>query len=329
MPDKNIVRWAILGAGKIAHKFAQDFTVLQNAELVGVAATDPGRARAFAGQYKIPNVYSYEALYKSADVDAVYIATTHNFHYEQCRQCLEAGKAVLCEKPITINDGEFKKLAALAKEKKVFLMEAMWMYFLPAMRQAKAWLDAGRIGALKAIQADFGFVMPNDPEGRLYNPALAGGALLDIGVYAIAFANYAAGKNPDRILASGVLSQTGVDETTGILLNYGPVPASLFMSISTRLRNKALFLGEAGYIEIPYFWKAPSVTLYNSEHEEVETFTDNRTTWGYNFEMQEATDAIRNGALESAVVPHATSNALQEIMTEVRRQLHFIYPMEK
>ena len=243
MPDKKKVRWAILGAGKIAHKFAQDFTVLQGAALVGVAASDVERARAFAAQYNIPHAYSYEDLYNSPDVDAVYIATTHNFHYAQCRRCLEAGKAVLCEKPITINDAEFKKLAALAKEKNVFLMEAMWMYFLPALQQAKAWLDAGRIGALKALQVDFGFAMPNDPDGRLYNPALAGGALLDIGVYAIAFANYAAGKNPDRIVASGVLTPTGVDETTGILLHYGSLPASLFMSISTRLRNKALFLG--------------------------------------------------------------------------------------
>ena len=174
MAEIKSVRWAILGAGKIAHKFAQDFTVLQGAELVGVAASDIERARSFAAQYNIPQVYTYYDLYKSPDVDAVYIATTHNFHYEQCRQCLEAGKAVLCEKPITINDAEFKKLATLAKEKKVYLMEALWTYFLPALQQAKAWVDSGRIGALKAIQADFGFAMPNDP-GRAVVQSRTGG----------------------------------------------------------------------------------------------------------------------------------------------------------
>lgn len=328
MPEREKLRWAILGAGKIAHKFAQDFAVIQRGELVAVAARDADRAKAFAAQYNIPKVYTYDELYKCNDVDAVYIATTHNFHYGQCLQCITNGKAVLCEKPITINDEQFKNLVAAAKENNVFLMEAMWMYFLPALQQAKAWLDEGRIGALKAVQADFGFAMPYDPEGRLYNRALAGGALLDLGVYAVAFAAYFAGGKPDAVVASGILAKTGVDESTGMLLKYGDVSASLFTSMTTRLRNKALLFGDAGCIEIPDFWKAPSATLYNGEHEAVETFKDERTTWGYNFEIQEATDAIRSGALESGIMPHTKSNDLQEIMTEVRRQLGFKYPGE-
>lgn len=328
MPDQNNVRWAILGAGKIAHKFAQDFAATERGALVAVAARDKVRAQEFAAQYNIPNVYTYEALYKSAAVDAVYIATTHNFHYEQALACLNNNKAVLCEKPVTINDGEFKKLAAVAKEKAVFLMEAMWTFFLPAFQRAQAWLQEGRIGALKAIQADFGFAMPYDPQGRLFNPALAGGALLDIGVYNTAVATFFTHNKPDTIAAIGVLGKTGVDETTGILLKYGAVSASLLCSIVTRLPNKARLFGETGSIEIPYFWKARSATLFNGEYEIVETFDDSRSTWGYNFEIQEATDAIRNGALESRIIPHATSALLQEIMTEVRRQIGFTYPME-
>jgi predicted dehydrogenase len=208
-------------------------------------------------------------------------------------------------------------------------MEAMWMYFLPALQQAKAWLDEGRIGTLKLIQADFGFAMPFEPEGRLFNPALAGGGLLDLGVYALAFANYFTSSKPDGIAASGIIGSTGVDETTTVALQYPTFVASLTTSITTRLRNKALLFGDAGFIELPDFWKAPAATLYNGEHEVVETFKDDRTTWGYNFEIQEATDAILNGALESTVVPHATSLHLQELMTEVRRQLRFKYPMEK
>jgi len=329
MADQQKVRWAILGAGRIAHKFALDFTATQRGELVAVAARDKERAREFASQYHIPQVYTYEELYKSGEVDAVYIATTHNFHYEQSLRCLENGKAVLCEKPITINDAEFKKLATVAKEKNVFLMEAMWMYFLPGVLQAKSWLESGRIGTLKAIQADFGFAMPFDPGGRLFNPALAGGALLDLGVYNLAFATFFTSQKPDTITATGVLGKTGVDETTGILLKYDTITASLLLSIVTRLRNKAVLSGDAGHIEITDFWKAPVVTLYNGEHEVVETFKDPRTTWGYNFEIQEATDAIIAGALESKVVPHSTSILLQELMTEVRRQIGFVYPMEQ
>jgi predicted dehydrogenase len=219
-------------------------------------------------------------------------------------------------------------LVAAAQENGVFFMEAMWMYFLPAFQQAKAWLDAGRIGNLKVIQADFGFAMPFNPEGRLFNPALAGGALLDLGVYVLAFASFFAGRNPKSVQASGLLGQTGVDESTAMLLQYDTVVASLTTSIVTRLRNKAVLFGESGYIEIPDFWKAPAATLYNGEYEVVETFTDSRTTWGYNFEMQHATDAILNGSLESSVVTHAVSNHLQELMTEVRRQIGLKYPTE-
>ncbi|HUQ97675.1 MAG TPA: Gfo/Idh/MocA family oxidoreductase [Chitinophagaceae bacterium] len=328
MPEKQAVRWAILGAGKIAHKFAQDFKAVTHGELVAVAARDKPRAQDFATQYGIPHAYTYDELYASSNVDAVYIATTHNFHYEQCLHCINAGKAVLCEKPITINDGEFKKLRAAAREKNVFIMEAMWTYFLPSFLKAAEWLQAGRIGTLKAIQADFGFAMPYNPEGRLYNPALAGGALLDLGVYAVAFATFF-GNAPDAVVASGVLSKTGVDETTGMLLQFGNVSASLFTSMTTRLRNKALRFGEMGYIEIPDFWKAPSATLYNGEYEVVETFIDDRTTWGYHFEIQHATDLILAGALESNVVPHASSNTVQEVMTNVRRQIGFTYPQER
>jgi dihydrodiol dehydrogenase / D-xylose 1-dehydrogenase (NADP) len=329
MQERNNVRWAILGAGRIAHKFAQDFGATQRGQLVAVASTDKARAQAFADQYRIPAVYSYEELYKRADVDAVYIATTHNFHYEQSLHCINHGKAVLCEKPVTINDAEFKKLAAAAKANKVFFMEAMWTYFLPALHKAKAWLDSGRIGALRLVQADFGFAMPYQPEGRLFNPALAGGSLLDLGVYTIAFAGYFAGHKPDQIVASGIIGKTGVDETTAVALKYDSVMASLTTSITTRLRNSALLFGDAGHIELPYFWKGGSATLYNGEHDVVETFNDDRTTWGYDFEIKHATDAILQGALESDIVPHAVSNSLQELMTEVRRQIGFSYPMER
>ncbi len=330
MPIQPPVRWAILGAGKIAHKFAQDFaSIPPNGQIVAVAARDVARARNFANQYGIAQAMDYEALYASPGVDAVYIATTHNFHKEQALRCLQSGKAVLCEKPITVNDAEFETLQQASAAHNVFLMEALWTYYLPAMQQAKRWLDEGRIGALKTVQADFGFCMPPDPQGRLYNASLAGGALLDIGVYALAFAYFFNRRLPDSLKAAGHLGPTGVDETTAIILTFGDITASLLVSIVTRLRNKATLFGENGFIELPDFWKASSALLYNGEYELQETFTDDRSTWGYNFEIAEATNCILRGETESALMPHRASLHLQQLMTEVRRQLNFTYPAER
>jgi predicted dehydrogenase len=262
-------------------------------------------------------------------VDAVYLATTHNFHYEQCLACLRSGKAVLCEKPITINDAQFKELAAVAKENGVFLMEALWTYFLPALQKAAEWLAQGKIGTLQRIQADFCFKMPFEPQGRLYNPELAGGALLDLGIYPIAFASYFTNRPPDAIIASGVLGRTGVDESTAIILKYDTVYATLFTSLLVQTLNKGFLFGDAGYIEMPDFWKASSAKLYTADHQLLETFEDQRTTIGYNFETQHVTDCLLQGEKESRIVPHAVSNHLQELMTEVRRQIGFTYPMER
>jgi predicted dehydrogenase len=326
MADK--VRWAILGAGKIAHSFAKDFSVVENAELVAVAASDKSRAETFAKEYRLPFAFNYEELYNSPEVDAVYIATTHNFHYEQCLQCMKHGKSVLCEKPITLNDKQFKKLANLSKERQVFLMEAMWTYFLPPLLKAKQWLAEGRIGNLKVIEANFGFPMPKNPEGRLYNINLAGGALLDLGVYPVAFSTYFTSEKPSAIVASGVLTDTGVDERSAIILQYENTTASLFSSLINIMANKGMLYGDKGYIEIPDFFKASTAFLYDNEHNVLEKFEDDRVTKGYNFETQHATGAILQGEAESGIMTHAHSNIIQEIMTEVRKQIGVAYPGE-
>ena len=160
---KEKIRWGIMGAGHIAQSFVKDFPLLKNAALVAIAANDIGRAKTFAATHNIPQALSYDELYQSNDIDAVYIATTHNFHYEQTKKCLQNGKAVLCEKPVTVNDKEFKDLMYLSQRKKLFLMEAMWTYFLPAIHKAKQWVDEGRIGKLKVIQADFAYPMESHP----------------------------------------------------------------------------------------------------------------------------------------------------------------------
>lgn len=323
------VRWAILGAGQIAHQFVHDFKFVNNAELVAIASGDSERAKAFAAQYSIPDALSHDELYNSDLIDAVYIATTHNFHFEQSLACIKHGKAVLCEKPITINDSEFKRLATVANGKQVFLMEAMWTYFLPALQKAKEWIEKGRIGAIRVIQADFCFLMEYNPSGRLYNPELAGGALLDVGIYPIAFATYFMNRKPDSIKASAIIGKTNVDEFTGMVFHYDDISAILYSSMRVNTLNKGIISGDRGSIEIPDFYKAGSAFLYDSEHQLVESFTDQRSGLGYNYEIQEVTDCVLNGSHESRIVTHARSNELQEIMTEVRRQIDLRYPMEK
>lgn len=322
------VKWAILGAGKIARSFISDFSAVNNATLVAVAASDTRRAADFATEHNIPLAYSYNELYTSDQVDAVYIATTHNFHYNQGMQCLLHGKHVMCEKPITLNDRQFKQMLKVANEQNVFLMEAMWTWFLPPIIKAMQWYTEGRIGALKVIEASFGFPMEKNLNGRMYNIELAGGALLDLGVYPVAFATYFMQKMPNAIISSGVQTQTGVDERTGMILQYGEVTANLFTSMVNIMDNKAMLYGEKGYIEIPHFFKATTAIRYDDFHNIVETFEDPRTTKGYNYEIQHATDKILQGSLESDVVTHALSNQVQEIMTEVRRQIGLVYPGE-
>jgi predicted dehydrogenase len=322
------IRWGIIGAGHIAQAFIKDFPLVQNGELVAVAARDKEKATTFAATYNIPLAYSYNELYASNEVDAIYIATTHNFHFEQSLQCLQHGKAVLCEKPITVNDTEFKQLAALSKEKNIFLMEAMWTYFLPTIIKAQQWVNEGRIGAIKLIQADFAFPMEKKMEGRMYNPNLAGGSLLDLGVYNVALATLFMNRKPDSITATGLLTQTGVDATTTMLLNYGDAIATLCTSMVTRMTNKLRLFGEKGYIEIPEFWRAKKVTLFDKEFAVMETFDDKRTTHGFIYQMQHATDKILNREIESNIITHQRSNDIQEIMTEARRQIGMVYPME-
>ena len=326
--SERTIKWAILGPGKIAHKFAQDFRQVKNASLIAVASRSRERAESFASEYQIPNLLSYDELYRSPEVDVVYIATPHNFHYEQALKCLKNKKAVLCEKPVTLNDQQFRSLVDEAKKNKVFLMEAMWTYFIPCIQKAKEWIKQGKIGDVKIIQADFGYKMDFNPYSRIYAPELAGGALLDLGVYPISFASFFAESKPTKIISTGILSTTGVDETTSILLQFNDISCVLYCSVAARTINKGFIFGENGYIELPDFHKAFSVRLFSNEHKLLESFEDGRSTWGYNYETQHVTDQLFSDHTESKIASFESSLVVQEIMTEVRRQIGLVYPDE-
>ncbi|GAC1423728.1 MAG: Gfo/Idh/MocA family oxidoreductase [Flavisolibacter sp.] len=326
--DKKI-RWAILGAGKIARKFVQDFSLTIGGELVGVASAEMERAKLFAKEFSLARAFSYEDLYAANNIDVVYIATTHNGHYKHSLSCLQRDKAVLCEKPFTINLKECIELQGLAKNRNIFLMEALWTYFLPAVQKARDWIKQQKIGRLKAIQANFGFAMPYNASGRLYNPLLGGGALLDLGIYPIAICSYFTDMFPSAIKASAVFTSTGVDETTSILLNYdGGISAVLYTSLNVKTINSAFLYGEKGFIEIADFFKASKATLYDEDNNLIELFEDKRPGFGYQYEIQHVTNCLLSGKKQSDVATPIISRYNQDIMGEIRNQIGLVYPME-
>ncbi|MDW3194784.1 MAG: Gfo/Idh/MocA family oxidoreductase [Cytophagales bacterium] len=315
----NKVRWGILGPGNIAADFVNDFQFVSNGVVQAVASRSNERSQVFADKFQIPIVLdSYEELVAHPAVDAIYVATPHNFHFEQSKLTLNQGKAVLCEKPVTTSLADFQSLRSIAIEKEVLLMEGMWTYFLPAILKAKQWVNEGRIGAVKHVKSDFGFYAPFDPENRLFNPALAGGALLDIGIYPIALANYFLEKMPTDIKVRSRKAESGVDSDLMMSFEYSDALATLHASLECRLPNLTYVIGDKGYITIPNGWQARECSLF-IESDQVDHFNDGRTGFGFNYEIEAFNSDLLTGKLESAVVTHKVSERLQTLMEEVRK----------
>ena len=313
------VRWGILGPGNIAADFVGDFQFVSNGVVEAVASRSHERSQAFADRFQIPIVLdSYEALVAHPEVDAIYVATPHNFHFEQSKLALDHGKAVLCEKPVTTSLADFQSLRAKATERQVLLMEGMWTYFLPAIIKAKKWVNNGRIGEIKHVKSDFGFYAPFDPRSRLFDPALAGGALLDIGIYPIALANYFLEKMPADIKVRSRKAESGVDSDLMMSFEYSEALATLHASLECRLPNLTYVIGDEGYITIPNGWQARECSLF-IESQQVDHFNDGRTGFGFNYEIEAFNADLLAGKLESAVVTHEVSERLQALMEEVRK----------
>jgi len=312
------VRWGIVSAGNIAGTFARDIAYVPNAEVVAVAARSQESASEFADRHQIGKAYQdYDNLYADPDIDAIYVATPHTLHLRNSADALRAGKAVLCEKPITTSAAECRKLLDMAAENDSYLMEAMWTWFLPAIRQAKAWVDAGRIGDIRHIKAELGYPKKFDPNSRLFDPLLAGGSLLDMGIYPIAIARYFTQRAPANVHAVSHLAPNGVDDDVTMLFEYENCVASLATSFRCKLPNTAYIIGTAGYIVIPHAWSAHDCHLYVM-HDQIDTFSDERSGTGFEFQIEAVSDDILQGRLESEVVSHADSLGLQEDMDRVR-----------
>lgn len=327
-------RWGIIAPGNIASKFALALQAVDGAVLQSVASRDKSRARAFAEDFGFVDVANnYAALINDPKVDVVYIASPHNLHAEQAIACLKAGKAVLCEKPMTVNSRQASKVIEVARERNVFYMEAVWTRFLPVYSKIREWLDSGAIGDVKMIQANFGFNFPFDPKSRLFNPKLAGGALLDVGIYPITFAQWVMqDQAPSRISAVGSLGVTGVDESSAITLQYRD--GALAMLTSTVLANTvydAWIIGTEGQIKVPMFWCAESAELIKGLRGDslvVDQIKHPHKPNGYEGEIVEVQRCLAVGELESKLLPWASSIEVMSIMDQARDQLGLVYPFE-
>lgn len=323
-----MVKWGIIGPGAIANAFAKEVKNSQGGKVIAVFGRNEERAKNFSEKYNIEKYYSDVNKFLSDDnIDAVYIATPHNYHMEYAIKCIKAKKHILCEKPFSYNYKTSKEVLDLAKENNVFIMEALWTLFLSAINKAKTWIKENKIGKVKLITANFGFKSEEDVNSRLYNADLAGGALLDVGIYPILFSNFIMNDIPKEIKATAVMTRTGVDETDVINLKYKDgALASLTCSIAAETDNTAVIYGEKGKIVIPTFWMAKEAYLYSYESEE--KFEDKYNEAGYKYEIIEANKCMVNNSLESDIVSHDVTLGLAKIMDEIREQIGLVYPFE-
>ena len=329
MGDRAKVRWGIIGAGGIAGKFAAGLKDVEGAQLVAIGSRTQEKADAFGDKFAVPHRHgSYEALAADGDVEAVYIATPHPMHRPNSILCLEAGKAVLCEKPFTVNAAEAREVAAVARRKGLFLMEAMWSRFLPPMVKLRELLADGAIGEVRMVMADFGFRCGWNPESRLLNPALAGGGLLDVGVYPISLASMILGE-PVGVTGLADIGKTGVDEQAAMVLKCeGGTIAVLATGVRTSTPQEATILGTDGWVRLHAgWWRGSKFTIYPGG-KEAQDISVPITGNGYNYEADEVARCLAAGKTESDVMPLDETLSIMKTMDELRRQWGLKYPME-
>ena len=296
-------RFVILGAGNIAHKFADAVRRTPGAVCAAVASKTEAKAAAFAEKEGIPKYYvNYEEMLVTEKPDAAYIATTVNFHAEQALLCIRHGIPVLCEKAMFMNKEEADEVFAAAEAAGVFVMEAMWSRFLPHMKKARQWIKEGKLGKLVSIDANLGYCPTYDPQNRFFNPALGGGTGRDVLVYCYELVQMLAGEDPAEAQAMHLTGETGVDVVNLVNLRFSSFLASLRCHF-TEYGQSDLFriFGTDGYIEIPLPHMGRTCTLYRRDADP-EVF-DCPVENGFVFEVQEVMDCVRAGKRESTVVP--------------------------
>ncbi len=325
--------WGIIAPGRIARKFADDLRLVPGAKLHAVASTNLGRAEEFAKIYDVPHVFGkYEDIVKCPDLDVVYIATPHTGHCAATVMCLENGLPVLCEKAFAMNLAEAKLMTSSARKNGVFLMEALWTRFIPAVREVFNLLKNNEIGEVHTIRSSFGFHAPFDPEWRIFNKKLGGGSLLDVGVYPILLSNFVFGKPKTRdILAAATFTETGVDKDCAMIFKFDGGKLSILNStISSNVPMIAQIFGKKGTITLHPRW-------HHTQKISISEFDDpNRTEivrdlefpyegWGYSFEQIHVMECLQQNLKESPLVPLKFSEDLMATLDAVRGKIGLKY----
>lgn len=325
------IRWGILGCGKIARKFASDLRWVEDAELVAVGARALAAAQQFAADFPAKHVHdSYEALVGNPEVDVIYVATPHGLHHPHVMLCLNHKKAVLCEKAFAINYREAKEMIDFAKAQNTFIMEAFWTRLLPHYRKMKEMIAEGKVGKIKYLTAEFGFIPTPPFPQRLYDPALGGGALLDIGVYPIFLALDLLGK-PDHIDAVMTPGPTGVDEQCAIWFQYKSAIAQLFCSFASNLATGADIGGDKGRIRLTHRFHGPTSNLeyYPGIVDTRESIDFEKAKGhGYEYEIQHVNECLQQGLMESPILTHERTLLLMQTLDIIRAKAGIKYGVD-
>ncbi len=328
-----IIRWGILGTGRIAHKFASDLQLAENSVLIAIGSRSRQSADEFNKEFPVQYChYSYQELVQNPEVDVIYIATPHNLHYENTLLCLQHNKAVLCEKPFAMNSKQAIEMINMAKEKKLFLMEALWTKFHPHYIKMQEMITQGLLGEIKAVLVNFGFKPTPPVPARLFDPALGGGTVMDIGIYNVFIAMSILGK-PDHIDAVMTPASTGVDEQCAILFRYkNGALAQLFSTFSSNLATEADICGTEGRIRLTSRFYEPSskVEFYKEKADKKQIISVNKEPgFGYQYEARHVNDCLRQGLTESNIVSFADTLLLIDTLDKIRKAAGIHYPADE
>ncbi len=325
MSENNQLRWAVLGTGVIANQMAQALQSMGRAlDAVGNRTYD--KAVAFAGKYGVPKVYAdYNEMFTDPEIDVIYITTPHNTHMAFLEKALSQGKHVLCEKSITLNSGELDRAVSLARENGVVLAEAMTIYHMPLYRELRKRVASGALGRVNLIQLNFGSCKVYDMNNRFFNPKLAGGAMLDIGVYALSLARLFLDSNPDQVSSFVRKAPTGVDESAAVAMtNREGQLVTAALSLRSKQPKRAVISCEKGYIEIMEYPRADEAVIVDAETGGRETVRAGRAADALRYELEDMEQAIRTGG---DMLLSCTTDVMA-LMTRLRREWGVIYPEE-
>lgn len=322
------IKMAIMGAGNIAVSMAKTITKMENVERYAVGSRSQEKAEGFAKEHGFAKAYgSYEALVADEEIELIYIATPHSEHYENARLCILHGKPVLCEKAFTANAGQARELFALAEAKKVFITEAIWVRYMPMLEQIRQELASGSIGEITMLTANLGYPISQVP--RMRRPDLAGGALLDVGVYPLNFALMMFGNRVRDISGVCTYTDTGVDEQNSFTLIFedGKV-AQLNSSMLCRSDRRGMIYGTKGYIQIDNINNFESLTVYDADGRAQKRIERPGQISGYEYEVEACIRALEEGKLACEEMPHEESVRVMELMDSLRKQWGIRYPFE-